>query len=88
MPCCWLVRMPRDHGTLPEASSAVECLLLGKCERLILAHSTVLDLVDKPAITGLAREVRQKLERVLGRFSASPKQFSGNLTSINMRFEE
>ena len=27
--------------------------------------NAVLDLVDKPAITGLAREVRQKLERVL-----------------------
>ncbi len=27
--------------------------------------NAVLDLVDKPVITGLAREVRQKLERVL-----------------------
>ncbi len=27
--------------------------------------NAVLDLVDKPAITGLAREVREKLERVL-----------------------
>lgn len=27
--------------------------------------NAVLDLVNKPAITGLAREVRQKLERVM-----------------------
>ena len=31
----------------------------------IMDPNAVLDLVDKPAITGLAREVRQKLERVL-----------------------
>ncbi|HCI13515.1 MAG: DUF302 domain-containing protein [Pseudomonadota bacterium] len=31
----------------------------------IMDPNAVLDLVDQPAITGLAREVRQKLERVL-----------------------
>lgn len=31
----------------------------------IMDPNAVLDLVDKPAITDLAREVRQKLERVL-----------------------
>ena len=31
----------------------------------IMDPNAVLDLVDKPAITNLAREVRQKLERVL-----------------------
>jgi uncharacterized protein (DUF302 family) len=31
----------------------------------IMDPNAVLDLVNKPAITGLAREVRQKLERVL-----------------------
>ena len=31
----------------------------------IMDPNAVLDLVDKPAITGLAREVRQKLERVM-----------------------
>ena len=31
----------------------------------IMDPNAVLDLVDKPAIADLAREVRQKLERVL-----------------------
>ena len=37
----------------------------GKVSVEIMDPNAVLDLVDKPAITGLAREVRQKLERVL-----------------------
>lgn len=37
----------------------------GKVSVEITDPNAVLDRVDKPAITGLAREVRQKLKRVL-----------------------